>query len=118
MTVPCIEIGSEVIQRERNMTGRMRAIHDGDDASLSRAANEFLHRQDQRGRRRDMADDEDTCALRHARPDLLHDLRVVTHWQADWLRAIDRAHLLGQKAPRALDRAVLVVRPQDLVAQP
>ena len=118
MTVPGIKIAAEVVQRERDVTGRMRAIHDGDDASLSRAANKFLHGQDQRRRRRDVADDEDTRTLRHARPDLLHHLRVAARWQADRLRAIDRANLLGQKAPRALDRAVLVICSQDLVARP
>jgi hypothetical protein len=118
VAVASIEIGAEIVQRERNVTGRMRAIHDGDDASLSRAANEFWHRQDQRRRRGNMADDEDTCALRHARPDLLHHLRVAARRQADRLRAIDRANLLGEKAPRALDRAVLVICSQDLVTRP
>ena len=95
MAVTRIEIGAEVVQREWNMTGRMRAIHDGDNASLSHTANKLLHRQNQRGRRRNMADDEDSCALRHACPDLLPDLCVAARWQADRLRAIDRANLLG-----------------------
>jgi hypothetical protein len=93
----------------------MRAIHDSDDVSLARATNEFLHWQDQRGRRRDMADDEDARALRHASPDLLHHLRVAARWQADRLRAIDRANLLRQKAPRPLDCAILMVGPHDLI---
>jgi hypothetical protein len=117
VTVTGIEIGAEVLQRKRDLAGRMRAVYDGDDPAFARAADQFTDRQNQRGRRCDVADDEDARSLSHARPDLLNHLRMVARWQADWLRTIDRIHLLGQKAPRALDRAVLMVRSQDLIAR-
>ena len=81
MTVPRIEIGAEVIQRERNLTGRVRAIHDCDDPVFLRATDHLLDGKYQCGWRRDVADDQDARALRHPRPDLLHHLHVVSRWQ-------------------------------------
>jgi site-specific DNA recombinase len=80
VTVPCIEIGAKVVQRERDLARRVRAVHDGDDPALACASDQLAHRQDQRGRRGDVAEYEDTRALRHACPDPPHHLCLVAHW--------------------------------------
>jgi hypothetical protein len=116
VTVAGVVIGAKVVQRERNLAGRVRAIQDGDDPAVTRAEDQLMHGQDQRGWRGDMADDENACSLRHASPDLLGQLHVIALWQADRLRAIGRADLFGEEAPGALDRAVLMVGPKHLVA--
>jgi hypothetical protein len=66
VAVTGIEIGAEVVQRKRDMAGRMRAIHDGDDTLLSRAADQLAHGENKGTWRGDVADDEDTRSLRHA----------------------------------------------------
>jgi hypothetical protein len=115
VAVATVEFRPEVVQRKWDLAGCVRAVHDGDDVTLARTANQLLHGQNQGGRRGDVADDEHSRPLRHARPDLFHHLCLVARRQADRLRTVDRADLFSKKAPCTLDRSVLVVRPQGLI---
>ena len=59
----CVEIAVELVQRQRHLRDRMRAINRDRDAQLAGAPANFRDRQNNGGRRRDVADDDQSRLL-------------------------------------------------------
>ena len=61
-----VEAGAELGDRERHLPGRMRAVDQGLHSTGGELGHELAHRQDQRGRRRDVVHDRESGARRDA----------------------------------------------------
>lgn len=94
----------------------MRAIHDADNPSLACAATNFLHRKNQSGWRSDVAEKNDARALRDPGPKLFNEILGGGHRGWDGLLFVHCASLAAEKSPRAIKRAVLVIRRENFIA--
>jgi hypothetical protein len=103
---------------ERDRTGRMRRVGEHRDTTRTAARRDLGERKDERARRRDVIDD---CEPR-ARPDSLDDRVRDLCGIAQRVWDLDRAHgrLVRTRNVRrgVRDRAVRVIRDEDLVAWP
>ena len=116
MEIGGIEVGSEVLHVQRDLPHRMGAVDNAEDSGFARTAADLLDRENERGRRRDMAEEDDLGARGNAGPELLHEGLGGCDRHRHWLVFVDRARLLAQEAPAAIERAVFLVACQNLVA--
>jgi hypothetical protein len=110
VAVAGVEVCAEARELERDLARPVGAVDDGEHVRLARPAAELLDRKEDRGRRRDVARDEHARPWRGGGPDLVG----VDARSADDVGAAP----LGDVGEEELDRAVLVLRGEDLVALP
>ena len=83
MTIPGIEVGAKLIERQRNVPRCVGAINHAPDAALARFGNGVLDRKEQGGGRGDVAEEQHAGALGHAADDGLGKLALRGKRQRD-----------------------------------
>src|SRR5438128_12237350 len=71
MTVAPVKIDAQCAQVKIDLARRMRSVDDRPDTGRPCAGDQWLDRQRDRGRRRDVAHEQDACSGRDAFPDRL-----------------------------------------------
>jgi hypothetical protein len=116
MAVADVEVGAKRGQVEVDLARRVRAVDHGHNAGGACPAANLGNRKDQRRKGADVADRDHPGLLRNTRPQLLHDLILMFHRQMDRVVEVARAATLAVEPPGAINRTILMVRAQHLVA--
>ena len=116
VAVATVEVGADRLQIQIKLAGRMRAVHNCEDAGLSGPPTDLGNGQNQRGRRGDVAERNDLRAFVDTGPDLAYYVSGVGNRHGDRLADQSRAQLLAVEAPGTVDCAILVRGAQNLIA--
>ena len=116
VAVAGVEVRPELIQLEVHVAGRVRPVDHRQDAGGPRASADLGDWEDEGGARGDVADGDHPRASGHAGPELLDERLRALDRQVDRLVDVTRALALAVVAPGAVDRAVLEVGGEHLVA--
>jgi hypothetical protein len=75
--VPAVVVGAERGDVHRDLGRRVRAVDDRDEAKRAGSCDDLLHRQDEPGHGRDVADVDGSCPLARADEERVDDLARV-----------------------------------------
>ncbi len=118
VAVAGIEVGAKRPQRQGNKAGGVRPVDDGDDPLLPRCGDRPCHRQDQRGRGCDMAQEQNTRAHGQAGEDRIGKLRLRHQRQGHLDPPELRTRPAADEVPGLVERRVFVIGRQNLVPRP
>ncbi len=118
VAIPGVEIRAEGRQVERNLSRRVRAVDDSQDARGAGAGTNGGHWKGRRRGRGDVAEEDDPRARRDGCPQALNKFIGRGKRQGHGHAHNGEASLPAHVAPRPLARAVLMVGRQHLVAWP
>ncbi len=112
-----VDVGADGLQVELELTGHVRAVDDRQDAGFAGAGANLLDRQDHRRAGGDVREEDRAGAVRDAVPERLDDRLATRRRQRDRLVDVAGAGLGAKVIPRHVQRAVLEVGRQDLIAR-
>ena len=113
-----VEIDAQRFQVQRELTRRMRAVDEGQDARRAGAPAKRHDRQDDSRGRGEVAEIDHPRARGHLVPNRFDDLGRIGERIRKRRGPIREATLAGQKAPGPVAGAVLVIGGQHLIAGP